>query len=292
MIVLNLVGGLGNQMFQYAFGRSLAERYGRELKLDLYDLENADVYSRRRLGLQVFNTRLDVASKEDVRPFRRWMRTRFGRRLQSAAWRFLGLRKRNVVMEGEFSEDVLASGEGLYLVGYWQSEKYFRENEDVIRREFTLKEEHDVTDFDIARQIRDCISVAVHVRRGDYVTHEAANRLLGTCTPEYYAATVEYISGKVGNPHFFVFSDDIGWAKENIRLDHPVTWVSDGRLKDYEEMVLMSLCKHAIVANSSFSWWGAWLNRNPEKIVIAPKRWFSDPDKNGEDLVPKTWVRI
>jgi hypothetical protein len=136
-------------------------------------------------------------------------------------------------------------------------------------------------------------AVSIHVRRGDYVSDAGTNRFHGTCSVDYYHDAVDRISGFAPASHFFVFSDGIDWAKENLRLRQPVTYVdfNDGE-KNYEDLRLMSLCKHHIIANSSFSWWGAWLNPNPDKIVIAPKKWFNDPSINTDDLIPNSWLRL
>ena len=134
-------------------------------------------------------------------------------------------------------------------------------------------------------------AVSVHVRRGDYVNNKNANAFHGVCSPEYYRKAIELIAKRVDSPKYFVFSDDIEWVKEHIEIPNAV-FVSQKDIADHEELVLMSKCKHAIIANSSFSWWGAWLNANPNKLVIAPKQWVSDSRVNTVDAIPAEWVRI
>ena len=133
----------------------------------------------------------------------------------------------------------------------------------------------------------------MHIRRGDYVSNPTTNKLHGTCSLEYYHNAVDIIAAKVSNPHFFIFSDDHEWARNNFKIDYPLTFVAHNNAgKNYEDMRLMSLCKHHIIANSSFSWWGAWLGSNPKKIVCAPRGWFKDKSLNTNDIIPSDWSRI
>jgi hypothetical protein len=146
---------------------------------------------------------------------------------------------------------------------------------------------------EIINEIMDTNSVSLHVRRGDYLINPRAKQLLVVCDAEYYLKSVEIMSSKVERPHFYIFSDDIKWAKENIIMPFKTTFVGEnGPRKSYEDLRLMSLCKHNIIANSSFSWWGAWLNENPNKIVIAPKQWFRSSEKDTKDLIPESWLKI
>jgi hypothetical protein len=137
--------------------------------------------------------------------------------------------------------------------------------------------------------------VSVHIRRGDYVTNSHTNAVHGTCSLEYYENAINYISEKVKAPHFFVFSDDYKWALENFKnRSYPVTCISNNADKNYEDLTLMYNCKHHIIANSSFSWWGAWLNPNEDKIVIGPKQWFKSKKQSTDtkDVMPKEWVKM
>jgi len=142
------------------------------------------------------------------------------------------------------------------------------------------------------QKIKEKNSVSLHIRRGDYLTMQKAIDTIGVCPLDYYDKAIREITRKIKNPTFFIFSDDINWVKENLKTNSPTIFVSGGKLKDYEELILMSKCKHNIIANSSFSWWGAWLNNNPNKIVIAPKKWFKDTSKNTRDLIPESWLKL
>ena len=192
-----------------------------------------------------------------------------------------------------FDPDILSVPNNSYLEGYWASEKYFQDISDVIRKEFILKNTPDAINKAMMKRISSCNSISIHVRRNDYVEDKKTNDFHGVCGLEYYNKAVSMIGKKIKNPTFFVFSDDPEWCKINLRLDFPTDYVTHNLgKKDYEDMRLMSACKHNIIANSSFSWWGAWLNNNSNKIVVAPKKWFADASTNTADLVPKQWSRI
>ncbi len=178
----------------------------------------------------------------------------------------------------------------MYLDGYFQSEKYFIDYTDAIRQDFSLKGPLGEAADSIAAQIRSgANTISLHVRRGDYLKE---SDFKGIANQEYYANAVKYVTEKVSHPQFFIFSDDIEWCKENLSLPADSVFVSNSDLKDYGELVLMSLCKHHIIANSSFSWWGAWLGSNPEKIVVAPKQWSNNHENWYRDIIPATWTRL
>lgn len=135
--------------------------------------------------------------------------------------------------------------------------------------------------------------MSLHVRRGDYVSDARTHATLGVCSLDYYRAAVRYIADHVEAPEFFVFSDDIAWAQANLELGHPCHYVDHNRgAESYNDMRLMSLCRHHIIANSSFSWWGAWLNPRADKVVVAPARWFAGGNRVVDDLFPPGWVRL
>jgi hypothetical protein len=177
-----------------------------------------------------------------------------------------------------------------YLVGYWQSEKYFVKHKEVIRQELTFKNELSPENLATASSLLKTASVSLHVRRGDYVSSQATNDVHGVCTLDYYRNAISHMARSVESPRFFIFSDDINWVKANLQLDFPCEYIANNvGANSYVDMRLMSMCKHNIIANSSFSWWGAWLNSNPNKIVIAPKKWFAKA-LSTEDLIPAKWV--
>jgi hypothetical protein len=179
------------------------------------------------------------------------------------------------------------------LAGYWQSERYFSDIGDVIRQDFTLVAPMVPRRLEIRRRIRDCNAVSVHVRRGDYASDPAISQSHGTCPPEWYHQTMTRMAGAIENPTFVVFSDDPAWARANLPPSRPMIFVDPGRDgRDAEDIRLMSDCRHHIIANSTFSWWGAWLNPRPDKKVIAPARWFNRAQHDTRDLIPPGWERV
>jgi len=273
---------MGNNLFQYALGRRLALERETELYLD-FSGENEN---RRRYALgyiSKFNMIKAVAIKREVGKIK----------LLNKLF-FLNPNYRNAVIKesgNTFDQTVINAPKDAYLMGYWQSERYFKPAESIIRQDLTLKEPQGEKYQDLLDRITLSNSVSVHIRRGDYLL-EKNLRLFHPCTSDYYLKAEALISEKVSSPELFIFSDDIEWVKQNIPFRFPATFVSDGSLADYQELMLMSACKHNIIANSTFSWWGAWLNNNPQKIVITPKKWFIDPATDEKDLIPPTWVKI
>lgn len=279
-------------MFQYAAGRCLAHKYKTELKLDIRDFKD---YKLRNYGLNGFGIIENFATSSDmsrilfpsdtlaVKVFKHVIRS--VSRVQSIEY----IKEK----EYRFQQNFLKLPDNIYLDGYWQSEKYFLDVESIIRKEFSIVNPFTPKSQNLAEQIQNCEAVSLHVRRGDYVSDPKTNSVHGVCGIDYYSNATDMICERIENPYFFIFSDDPDWACSNIKPNAPTTYVShDDHSKDYEDICLMSLCKHNIIANSSFSWWGAWLNGNPEKMVIAPRKWFNSKDKDTRDLLPDRWHKI
>jgi hypothetical protein len=293
MIITRLKGGLGNQLFQYATGRALALRNNDIVKLDITGYsEHNGVDTMRQYNLAAFNIQENIATREEIRK----LKYPFG--IISKGMRFF---RAKILREFtiSFNQKIFDLKGDAYIDGFFHSERFFLDKEKTIRDDLRLK----VSLTPAAQKISDQInqekkSVSLHVRRGDYVQDPNTNKYHGTCSPEYYAESLKYLSSKLGDDiHVFVFSDDIGWVEQNMPIPFKKTYVSSvdqkkPEIKDYEELVLMSFCKHNIAANSSFSWWGAWLNANPQKIVITPKRWALKGDEHYRDMIPSTWIRI
>lgn len=296
MVMVRLMGGIGNQMFQYAAARRLAYIHNCALKLDLgwFD-EIAAADTARVYDLHVFAITGTVASLEEVNEMMQAARSGWRLLLARARGRLTGAPVKTYTKEKNFHFDseILMLPDDVYLSGYWQSEKYFSDIADILRREFTVKTPPEDRNEQTVEMIRKTQSVSIHVRRGDYVTNPFATQYHGTCTLDYYRDAMEFVGARVEDPHFFVFSDDPAWARENLVSGHPTNVVDcNGPDRAYEDMRLMSLCRHHIIANSSFSWWGAWLCKNPDKIVIAPARWFANAALDTRDLLPERWIRI
>lgn len=289
------MGGLGNQMFQYAAARRLAHFNNTNLKIDLSWFDNiCEVDSFRAYALDEFAIQESFATREEVDALKFQAQGFFAGLLTKTMGRQTG-GARSYIREKQFhlDPDILHLNDGVYLDGYWQSEKYFKDIETIIRQEFTIKSEMTVKSLAIKNQIKSTNSVSLHIRRGDYVSNPHTKKYHGSCNVKYYFRCVENLTLKVKHPHFFVFSDDPEWTRVNLKLPYPATFVDHNPPeKGYEDLKLMSLCKNHIIANSSFSWWGAWLNPDSDKTVIAPDRWFNQEDIDTTDLLPETWIRL
>ena len=292
MIITKLMGGLGNQMFQYAVGRAVAHRANMPLKLDITYFET---FKLRSYQLDCFNIQEDFASTKDIERF-------IPRRRQIGAFTYYKIRakllpwhKQKLIKERGvlYDPDIIKIKGNAYLEGYWQSEKYFADISDIIRREFTFKQRPNNINNQILTKIDGVNSVSLHIRRGDYVNNPKTLNFHGVLNLDYYVNALNFISKKVKELYVFVFSDDIAWAKKNLVTTLPLYFIDHNRgEQEFEDLRLMSRCKHHIIANSSFSWWGTWLSSNTNKIIISPKNWFKNKEINIKDLIPETWRKI
>lgn len=297
MIIVKLMGGLGNQMFQYAAARRLSLKHGCALKLDLSCLSaSSAVATPRSYELDHFCISAEIASPLDVSVFVGHSEQFLKNGLKYLLFkRDLAKPSGKVFQERhfQFNSALLDAPDNVYLDGYWQSEKYFMDTAEAIRKDFDFTQFSDEQNIRLADIISKVQAVSIHVRRGDYVSNPAASAFHCTCPAAFFYAAMELVVQQVDNPHFFIFSDDIHWCRKNINSSYPITFLDhNGDDRAYEDLRLMSMCRHHITANSSFSWWGAWLNPRPDKIVIAPMRWFNDPTIDTSDLMPASWQRI
>jgi hypothetical protein len=289
MVITFILGGLGNQMFQYAIGKAISLRTNQKLALDLTFFSDKE---HRNFELDCFNVSYRLSNTSNTKKFHRLIKLK---KISKKIGVFNKYFENRVFEERFFHFDstVLNIKNSVLIKGYWQSEKYFLEFRHVILNDFTLKFPPSTNCQKVLSLLNDVLSVSLHVRRGDYITNPEAYAFHGICSLDYYKDAVNLILSSFPSSKFFIFSDDLDWCKENFTFIKNVYFVDLGiDSTDYEEMYLMSNCNHNIIANSSFSWWGAWLNRNSEKVVIAPKKWFSDHSINTSDLVPSTWIRL
>jgi hypothetical protein len=299
-IITRISGGIGNQMFQYATGLAVAKLNNAELLLDTSffskDIPNE---TKRVFSLENFNISGTVAKTDDTNDIGlpNMFGSGFVNKIKRKIFRMLEsgkpLQKRKFIIEPQyqFCPEILKIKDSCYLSGVWQSEKYFSSIQNILKNEFILKNKSTRETEQWLKKIEFSNSVSLHIRRGDYVTRPNTNEKIGVCPIEYYEKAIKHISEKIQNSVFFVFSNDIEWAKNNIKMDHPVHFIFDKNIPDYEELILMSKCRHNITANSSFSWWSAWLNQNPSKIIIAPKKWFAS-NIDSSDLIPESWIQL
>ena len=290
MIVVKLKGGLGNQLFQYAVGRHLAEIHRTVLKMDISFF---DTYELHAYSIGPFNIQENFASAKEIRQLT-FEKQGILDRIVRRALRKTKERAPTYVEERmfRFDPEILNLPDGVYLNGYWQSEKFFADIAGIIRQEFVVKIPPGGKNKEFAETIASCESVSLHIRRGSYLIYPY-NQVHGTCSLDYYFRCVGCIAKAVKNPHFFIFSDDPGWVRDNLKLPYPTTLVDhNGADKDYEDLRLMTQCKCHIIANSTFSWWGAWLSQRGGKMVFAPQQWFAKSGTNTEDLIPTGWRRM
>ena len=294
MIVTCIYGGLGNQMFQYAVGRSLSLLRGAPLKLDITWFPRVKG-TVRKYDLDVFPIVEDFASEQEILDLRGNEPHRGIRLLRRVTRTLLSTTPGTYFKEHrqDFDESVFALEGDVYLEGYWQNERYFRKVADTILKDFTLKEDPSGKNREMAERISNTPSVSIHIRRGDYVTNPDAAKLLGFRGVDYVQKAVSVMLEKCSAPSYYVFSDDIEWCRDNLHLDRETVFVDhNGEGGAHEDMRLMSRCKHNIITNSSFSWWAAWLNSNPDKTVIAPREWFKGDPGRSKAMSPDSWRRL
>jgi len=291
MIVSKVIGGLGNQMFQYAVGRAVSVRLETDFKIDVSEFKGYSLHQGFELN-KVFGVSVALADNKDLKELLSWQ-------TPALVQRFIRLLPAGMIHKRVVHEPYYHYWQGIqditgqcYISGYWQSERYFSDIEAMIRQDFSFKGSMDEANTKIAEYIQSVNAVSLHVRRGDYVASSKTNAMHGTCALDYYKKAIEHITAQVKDACFFVFSDDIEWVKKNLSIPHECQFINFNQGENScRDMQLMSLCKHHIIANSTFSWWGAWLNPNQSKIIIAPKKWFSKKTST-VDLIPNSWIRL
>lgn len=274
MVIVRIKGGLGNQLFQIALSRKL-EYLGRDIKVDI-GLFEKEIEGRE---LSELVRKFPIASREEINRL-----CDYKTNPMSYIRRGLGFRKQTDIREqNEYMEKVLRVTDA-YLDGYWQNEDYFSDiREDILNFvRFSEIDENDKLLYEVRREN----SISVHVRRGDYLKYE---KMYGKiCTEEYYIKAITEMNNKIKNPVYYFFSDDIAWVRQKFEGDN-YRFIDGAGQKPERDLVLMAQCRHNIIANSSYSWWAAWLNRNAHKAVIAPARWRNDSCYNP---ACKEWIRI
>ena len=291
MIITNLKGGLGNQIFQYAFGKHLSIKNNCDLLLCIDNYEKYKLHNGFELQ-RVFDLNEKICSKKELSLVIGSLNNPILRNIKEKFKLPIFLNK-NTFFEKthEFMNSSSEIKGFTYIHGYWQSEKYFSGSDNELRK--LLKFNYDEKNYDsrILNMIRSKESIAVHIRRGDYTS--AKNKsIYAQLSSEYYKKAFEHIKNKVENPNLIFFSDDIEWTKK-LFFNWPFKKIfieGNTGLNSFKDLHLMSLCKHQIIANSSFSWWGAWLNNFKGKIIVAPENWYQS--KVTRDIYPKDWVRI
>lgn len=272
-IIINLIGGVGNQMFQYALGYAISKRTGFPLYIDLSSFKE---YKARNYELEKFNCELNIVSREDCDKLNK--KHFFEKTLYKDK-------------KKTFNPDVLNVNHSVYLKGFWQSEKYFLDIREDILNIFSFKNYDFIKNQALLDEIKASNSISVNLRLGDYINNETIKKEHFVCRKKYYKNALTYIASHIESPVFYVFSDDLELAKKYLPKGFDYKFANTDNWQ--EDLYFMQNAKHNIVANSSFSWWAAWLNRNPDKIVVAPDRWFTSSAKIcDKDHVPDDWVRV
>lgn len=287
--VVRVTGGVGNQLFQYAFGRALELAHGVGVRYDLsWFSAPAGSYVPRPFELDAFAVRAERADP--------WVSALA--KQQGSIFRALGaglfpsLVKDRSYREPRFSYTPIQTDERIprYYDGYWQSEKYFGRYAETLRHELRSVRPPVGINAERARMIQGCDAVSLHVRRADYLSHQGASATYAVLGADYYAHALGMVLHERPSAHIFVFSDDPAWAQEHIRSSAPVHFINGNT--GIEDLGLMRMCGSHIIANSSFSWWGAWLSGSPDGMVIAPVKWFKNPNMDTRDLIPDRWRRL
>ena len=285
MKIVNITGGLGNQMFQFALYRKL-ELMQKDVAVDTSFFRSGQ--SLRKLELDVFNLSYKKISDQEAARIRGY--GYHDTILNKIRYKF---ESSDISVYHDTIEEYqprIFQMDNIYLSGYWQNEQYFKDIREEICTCFAFPERLEEKKEKLIEQIHNENSVGIHVRRSDYLLKPNRDVYGGICTKEYYENAVEYIKNHVSNPVFYLFSDDMNWVRENLYRNGMILVENSENQPSYVDMYLMSQCKHNIIANSSYSWWGAWLNCNEEKIVIAPNKWFNNHETT--DVICKDWIRM
>lgn len=275
-------------MFCYAAARSFELVTGKVVR---YDYESPYRYVQGYFSLGCFMAEIPFANQ-----FELWKR-KPKVKVERVLYEWLGWNTKKYLVnerkEFSYDPDMYSIEDGAYVTGFWQAEQYASRIEEVIRKDFRFKVPPAGANAGVLDRIRSVNAVSIHVRRADYVSVAATNSLHGVCSLDYYHSAIHHMNSNLKDPFYFVFSDDLKWCQENLLLGNRAYFVDGNSGKnDFEDLRLMSNCQHHIIANSSFSWWGAWLNPSRAKIVVAPKRWMTDPAIDTSDLIPNSWYRM
>lgn len=281
MIVVNLMGGLGNQLFQYAAGKSLALRHGVDLKYVFSDSYALAKRSVRIDNLNIEGTPLSAGEASDYFP---------KRTIARALSKLLGMPYEGRIFREtnyySFDPAFLGLTDKTYLYGFWQSWQYFKDCDESIRKEFTIKNPSENYEAALTHIKSLDTPVSIHIRRGDYLNEKSG---FASLPLDYYVSATKHMTERLGIFSPVIFSDDIEWAKTHLLSGKEPILATDFYLQDFEDLMLMSHCSHHIIANSSFSWWGAWLNASAEKRVVAPGNWH-DRHTRQSTLIPPSWT--
>ena len=286
MVIVKIWGGLGNQLFQYSFGKYLSVKLSTPVKYDIQTTNSLNSFTQRNFVLSAFNLDVEAASAAEVNEKKYFRNIQLARMERKLAQQFSSLFKKHFVEKNTPQPPgSLAIKDNCYYEGYWQSYEFLQPVETQLRKDITLKQPITGNAANTLAAIQQCVPVSIHVRRTDYLQH--ANLI--NCSLEYYNNAIAYFKKLYGDVQFFVFSDDTTWCKQHF-IGAEYAFV-DGN-SNVEDLILMSKCNHHIIANSTFSWWAAWLNNSAGKKVIAPGSWHAKKNNRLNDLLPADWIKM
>lgn len=286
MIIMEIKGGLGNQMFQYALGYKLT-LMGKKVKYDISSyVQNRRGNNLRKFELDLFELEMPIAAEREL------IQMGSGVSILGKICKRSGLGKNKIYTENldEGYQPSIFMMDDIYMSGYWQSEKYFKDIRTQILDIYRMPPSMERENRAVLEEIGKTNSVSMHIRRGDYLNEQNRDIYGGICTSEYYESALNVLHQRMGNIKVFLFTDDPGWAKKKFKKDDVYVVEENFNTNNAYDLFLMSRCRANIIANSSFSWWGAWLNQNREKVVIAPSKWFNN--HNTSDYVCENWITI
>lgn len=281
MNIVKIIGGLGNQMFQYAFYKAISLHSEDDTKIDIEGFKDYDLHNGYELE-KIFGISNIHANRKQIQ-------------LIKDEWPFYKIRRKlNLLKKTHYIERNLFSyssdiykKRNMYFDGYWQNIQYVVDAEKEIRNDFEFCEPKDKRNINVLKEIRSNNSCSVHIRRGDYINHPTFK---GICDENYYKKAIEYIETRVSNVKFYVFSNDIDWCKKFLIGDNFIFIDWNFGETSYIDMFLMKECKHNIISNSTFCWWSSWLNTNEGKITISPSKWTNNYQDN--NLLLEEWIKL
>lgn len=283
MIIIKALGGLGNQLFQYALYQKFISQ-GKTVKFDFSQIYENGIENE----LCIFDQNIVEANSNEIS----YLGDCNNSILNRIRRKFKIYKKTFFIEKASYTFDkTVLTLDNVYLWGYWQTELYFASISNELKNKIifpSITEQHNIHYANAIKKTPNPVSI--HIRRGDYLSKQFVNQYGNICTDEYYESAIAFIKSKIDNPHFFIFTNDPKWAKEKyVNSSFTVVEGNNGKTS-FRDMQLMALCKHNIIANSSFSWWGAWLNNHDNKIVICPKKWCNN--KPSPDISLNTWIKI
>ncbi|WP_294319028.1 alpha-1,2-fucosyltransferase [uncultured Chryseobacterium sp.] len=289
MNIVKIYGGLGNQLFQYAFGKLLEKKLNISVKYDIQTEITSKNLTKRNLDIEKFDIYLPSASENEISNLIFFRKNILWRAERKLAQKMPSIRA-NYIVQNNAHEILKDLKNNSYYDGYWQCYKYIDDVKDELLKEVQSHANFLISYESLISQMKSCSSVSIHIRRDDYINIKVNNKLFEICEFDYYKKAIDLLKMKFKNIQFFIFTQDKEWARQNF-VGENFHFVEGNSAID--DMLLMSYCKHNIIANSTFSWWGAWLNKNSEKIVIAPKKWYKGKKNiQTDNLIPEEWIRI